>query len=148
MDQLNHFRDFLQLNNYMETCGSDPWSKAQDFANQKHYEDACYCLQGYLDSFYADPDITTKHYVLWLASISVLCEGMTVYVITQFKGLRQHPMKLYAVLSCSNFFVLWTSVFGGSICQWSLTEKLRKSLIIIDWKVWIIMEKYFIAVMF
>ena len=52
------------------------------------YEDACYCLTVYLESFYADPSIRHDTYVLWLMGISLFLESLNIIFITQFKGLQ------------------------------------------------------------
>mmetsp|Transcript_31548 Transcript_31548/g.39252 ORF Transcript_31548/g.39252 Transcript_31548/m.39252 type:complete len:86 (+) Transcript_31548:118-375(+) len=82
---------------------------------------ACTCLEEYLGTFYADVNLDDKVYVQVLMVISIICEGFNYLFLKMFKGLKQHPMRLYRWLSLANFFVFWTSLFTPLICKMKLS---------------------------
>jgi len=128
-------------------CGTDPWSMAEEFAVKEDMDSSCTCLHGYLDNFYAEPNIHKKTSVMVLMAVSLVCESLAIYFITNFEGLNQHPMKLSMWLSVANFSFLWSSLFGGYICEWGLPLILDLTTFnaFIDW---FVLEKLVVAAMF
>lgn len=81
---------------------------------------ACECLTGYISTLYVDPYLAEAIYVKVLLGLSCFFDGLNFFFISQFNGLKRHPMKLYMWLSFAYFFLFWTMLIAPNLCDLKL----------------------------
>ena len=50
----------------------------------------------------------------------MLFDGIALIYIMNFKGLQAHPMKIFMMISLSNFCFMWPTLWGSFICRFHL----------------------------
>lgn len=75
--------------------------------------------------YYLDDDLYDKTFIYYIMVVSLVFEGLTVFYISNIKGLQVHPMKIYMLISIANFCFMWSLLMMTEICPFRMHNLLQ-----------------------
>ena len=81
-----------------------------------------------MNTFFTDKNLSTESYIYVLMWITLLCDGISFFIIRGFPAMQVHPMKIFMWLSCANFSFFWSLFFGTFLCEMRLDITFEESI--------------------